>query len=104
MSMLYPHRRINPRVSKRRGFQKSMEKLKPASTEEVKPKVKPISLTLAWTGGGFGCRPTLLGIVPEGTNSKDVEFIIYDTDCSSDVIVGTLSEFISAYINCGDDH
>ena len=57
-----------------------------------KRKIKPKSLTLAWTGGRWGMRPTLLGRVPEGTTREEVAF----GDYSDQVTVGTLEEFVAA--------
>lgn len=68
---------------------------KPGDDPKRVSRVKPQPLMLAWVGGGYGLRPRLLGTVPEGTKAKDVD--------ADHAIVGTLDEFLSAYLNPGSD-
>jgi hypothetical protein len=58
--------------------------------------VTPQPLMLAWVGGGYGLRPRLLGTVPEGTRPQDVD--------AEHAVIGTLDEFLSAYLNPGMDY
>jgi len=68
------------------------------SQQVVRPRkmVTPQPLMLAWVGGGYGLRPRLLGTVPEGTRPQDVD--------TEHAVVGTLDEFLSAYLNPGTDY
>ena len=56
---------------------------------KARPKIAPKPLTLAWEGGIYD-PPKLLGMVPEGTDPKDIDGV--------DVHVGTMEDYLYAYM------
>jgi hypothetical protein len=88
----------------RGGFKgMSPEAMRSIGIGPPKRRVLPKPLMLAWTGGYWGMRPTLLGVVPEGTIKEEIEYSINGIDYSDQVTVGRLEDFVSACMNPGTD-
>jgi hypothetical protein len=61
-------------------------------------KIKPKPVLLAWVRRIYE-KPMLVGIVPLGTEPQDVEYSHDGKDYNYLITVGTLEEFIDAYVH-----